>query len=305
MQNLYIKNRKEIGENKEMMCDLHIHTNCSDGGLDPSLILEKAVQDGVKILSITDHNNIDAYSILKNVAHGDILIINGVECDVKFQDKDLHILMYGFDLENKHIKQFFGKIRKDDISSFRKMLKEVCQKHSLNISEKDILKFEKDNVYFDKVRLNNFLFSLGYATSPREAFNLFTKDIVEKKRKQVTAEEFFKLAKHCNAITMLAHPMKYTENKNDLNEIKSLILELQKIGLTGIEVFNNRQTKMNQEDLFKFAKENNLEYSAGSDFHCKIGVQEDKEIGHVLSQKITLNMFSPSLIKTFLLSYKK
>lgn len=297
--------RKIFFENKEMMCDLHIHTNCSDGGLDPSLILEKAVQDGVKILSITDHNNIDAYSILKNVAHGDILIINGVECDVKFQDKDLHILMYGFDLENKHIKQFFGKIRKDDISSFRKMLKEVCQKHSLNISEKDILKFEKDNVYFDKVRLNNFLFSLGYATSPREAFNLFTKDIVEKKRKQVTAEEFFKLAKHCNAITMLAHPMKYTENKNDLNEIKSLILELQKIGLTGIEVFNNRQTKMNQEDLFKFAKENNLEYSAGSDFHCKIGVQEEKEIGHVLSQKITLNMFSPSLIKTFLLSYKK
>lgn len=297
--------RKIFFENKEMMCDLHIHTNCSDGGLDPSLILEKAVQDGVKILSITDHNNIDAYSILKNVAHGDILIINGVECDVKFQDKDLHILMYGFDLENKHIKQFFGKIRKDDISSFRKMLKEVCQKHSLNISEKDILKFEKDNVYFDKVRLNNFLFSLGYATSPREAFNLFTKDIVEKKRKQVTAEEFFKLAKHCNAITMLAHPMKYTENKNDLNEIKSLILELQKIGLTGIEVFNNRQTKMNQEDLFKFAKENNLEYSAGSDFHCKIGVQDEKEIGHVLSQKITLNMFSPSLIKTFLLSYKK
>ena len=297
--------RKIFFENKEMMCDLHIHTNCSDGGLDPSLILEKAVQDGVKILSITDHNNIDAYSILKNVAHGDILIINGVECDVKFQDKDLHILMYGFDLENNHIKQFFGKIRKDDISSFRKMLKEVCQKHSLNISEKDILKFEKDNVYFDKVRLNNFLFSLGYATSPREAFNLFTKDIVEKKRKQVTAEEFFKLAKHCNAITMLAHPMKYTENKNDLNEIKSLILELQKIGLTGIEVFNNRQTKMNQEDLFKFAKENNLEYSAGSDFHCKIGVQEEKEIGHVLSQKITLNMFSPSLIKTFLLSYKK
>lgn len=51
---------------RDIVCDLHIHTSCSDGGKEASFVLEKARQQGVSIISITDHNNIDAYSKLKD-----------------------------------------------------------------------------------------------------------------------------------------------------------------------------------------------------------------------------------------------
>ena len=42
--------------------DLHIHTTCSDGVLSPKEIIDKAIQNGVSIISITDHDTIDAYN---------------------------------------------------------------------------------------------------------------------------------------------------------------------------------------------------------------------------------------------------
>ena len=62
---------------RDIVCDLHIHTSCSDGVKEASFVLEKARQQGVSIISITDHNNIDAYSKLKDIDCKDILLITG------------------------------------------------------------------------------------------------------------------------------------------------------------------------------------------------------------------------------------
>lgn len=288
---------------KDIVCDLHIHTSCSDGGKDASLIIDKVRQKGVKIISITDHNNVDAYNKLKDIDCNDTLIITGVECDVVFENSILHILMYDFDLDNEVLKQFFDNLRKDDIINFEKMIDEVCRKYRLNISKEDAIAFEKNNGYFDKVRLNNFLVSLGYAKDPQAAYYNFTKDIADKKRRAIPAESFFHLARKCNAVTILAHPFKYLNG--DLEKIEALILRLQKMGLNGIEVFSNRQSTKGQKLLYKFAKANNLEYCGGSDYHQKIGQNEKKEIGRVLGQKITLNMFSQAFLKIFSTRLKK
>ena len=62
---------------KDIVCDLHIHTSCFDGSKEASFVLEKARQQGVSIISITDHNNIYAYSKLKDTDGKDILLITG------------------------------------------------------------------------------------------------------------------------------------------------------------------------------------------------------------------------------------
>lgn len=296
--------RENFFKDKNIRCDLHVHSNCSDGGLDAKSLIEKAKQNEIKILSITDHNNIDIYRQLQSVDCTGLLIINGFECDVEFNGKNLHILMYGFNPDNNYVNQFFENFRKDDIKNFEEMIDKVCQNYSLKISREDIAYFEKENCYFDKVRLNNFLTQLKLANSPKDAYYQFTKDILDKQRRSVPANDLFTLAKQCGAVTILAHPMKYVDNDFDLDNLKELMLELNKIGLDGIEVFNNRQTLENQEELYKFAINHNMEYSAGSDMHSKIGLQEKKEMGKILGQNITLKMFSPALIKVFESKYK-
>ena len=283
---------------------MHVHSNCSDGGLDINSIIEKAKQNEIKILSITDHNNIDIYRQLQSVDCTGLLIINGFECDVEFKGKNLHVLMYGFNFNDNYVNQFFENFRKDDIKNFEEMIDNICQNFGLKISREDIEDFEKENIYFDKVRLNNFLTQLKLANSPKDAYYKFTKDILDKQRTSVSANDLFTLAKQCGAITILAHPMKYVDKDFNLDILKKLILELKKIGLDGIEVFNNRQTIEVQEELYNFAINHNMEYSAGSDMHCKIGSHEKKEMGKVLGDNITLKMFSPALIKVFESKFK-
>ena len=48
------------------MIDLHTHTTYSDGSFTPEEVLEEAEKKEVTILSITDHNTMDAYKELTN-----------------------------------------------------------------------------------------------------------------------------------------------------------------------------------------------------------------------------------------------
>ena len=63
------------------MIDLHIHSNNSDGTDSVEDILKKAQEIGVNCISITDHDNCDAYDILKKVKINELYtgkIIKGI-----------------------------------------------------------------------------------------------------------------------------------------------------------------------------------------------------------------------------------
>ena len=49
------------------MIDLHIHTTYSDGADSLMEVLEKAEQKKLEYISITDHDNCNAYMELKNI----------------------------------------------------------------------------------------------------------------------------------------------------------------------------------------------------------------------------------------------
>ena len=49
------------------MIDLHVHTVNSDGDFTTLETLVEAEKQGIEILSITDHNNINAYEDLKKL----------------------------------------------------------------------------------------------------------------------------------------------------------------------------------------------------------------------------------------------
>ena len=50
------------------MIDLHVHTTNSDGDFTTLETLIEAEKQGIEILSITDHNNINAYDDLKKLS---------------------------------------------------------------------------------------------------------------------------------------------------------------------------------------------------------------------------------------------
>ena len=84
------------------MIDLHIHTTNSDGEFRVVQILEKAESKGLNIISITDHNNINAYDELNNINVRNIYsgkIVVGVELEFVYKGRLFDMLGYGLDLD--------------------------------------------------------------------------------------------------------------------------------------------------------------------------------------------------------------
>ncbi len=87
--------------------DLHIHSTCSDGKMSPEEILKQAETKGLKYISICDHNTLDAYS--KSEILNNKMIISGIEFDCWYKGILIHILGYGFDVNNEELLSLCAK----------------------------------------------------------------------------------------------------------------------------------------------------------------------------------------------------
>ena len=77
-----------------MKADMHIHTTfSSDGRTDPYEAVEVALERGLGCIAITDHNNFEAYDLLKD--DGRLIVVPAVEVS---SDAG-HILAYGIDMD--------------------------------------------------------------------------------------------------------------------------------------------------------------------------------------------------------------
>ena len=48
------------------MVDLHIHTTASDGQYTPEQIVDLAIDNGLDVISLTDHDNVLSYQIAQD-----------------------------------------------------------------------------------------------------------------------------------------------------------------------------------------------------------------------------------------------
>jgi histidinol phosphatase-like PHP family hydrolase/ABC-type enterochelin transport system ATPase subunit len=97
---------------KFLRADLHIHSfgefgsyDVSDHTMTPEAIVDTAIEKGLSIISITDHNEIQNSSTAINYAEGkDILVIPGIEVSTT----QGHLLLYFKSFKN--LRDFFGKL---------------------------------------------------------------------------------------------------------------------------------------------------------------------------------------------------
>jgi 3',5'-nucleoside bisphosphate phosphatase len=76
-------------------CDLHMHSNRSDGQLTPWEVVHAAVKGGLKVISLTDHDICTDLSLGWQQHDGkDIFILQGAELSVSHEGTEQHILAY-------------------------------------------------------------------------------------------------------------------------------------------------------------------------------------------------------------------
>ena len=119
------------------MIDLHLHTNYSDGSDSVEELLNKAEKQKLEIISITNHNSVDAYFELEKMPNirkkfsGEIVI--GSEIKTIFDDVNIEILAYGIEYKKINIKKENQmEVQNDALKHFANIAKSM----GLKVNEK-------------------------------------------------------------------------------------------------------------------------------------------------------------------------
>ena len=225
-----------------IQCDLHIHSIYSDGSLYPAEILDFAKTKGLKLISITDHDCLGAFT--NNLQKEDIKVIPGIELKTIHQIfdktiKGLEILGYGFSIEK--LKKQIEPLRQRKINcaeqylkNFTKLsaeeLKSAIFKLNKPLEQKtlrDFFEFKANKVLTDEeyahflensaptaLEIAKFICrtffdapydpTSKYVRFKKEFSNIFTYPETDVKIPDLN--EAIKIVKNANGIAILAHP---------------------------------------------------------------------------------------------------
>lgn len=90
-----------------MRGDYHIHTYYSDGVFSPEKIVDLALDAGLQVIALTDHDNVLSYNVAQEylkTKESDFKIIQGIEVNTLYKDYEVHILGYFPDVNRSDFK---------------------------------------------------------------------------------------------------------------------------------------------------------------------------------------------------------
>ena len=248
-------------------CDLHTHSNYSDGSFTPKEIIDAAIEIGLSAVALCDHNTVDGLNEFLSAANGkNIEAIAGVEFSVEYKGKEVHLL--GLFIP----KSEFTKVA--DLMKDVNLRKEKSNIDLINALNKDgyVIDYEsikkstpKGNV--NRSHIADELITCGYVQSKDEAFSsiLSTKAGYYKEPARLQFLDIVDFIKSIGAVPVLAHPF-LNLSENELEEVLPLAKEH---GLVGMECYYSEYDQNTTQKALMIADKFHLKYSGGSDFHGK------------------------------------
>ncbi len=254
------------------MIDLHAHTNKSDGTLTPTQLVDYACTKGLTALALTDHDTVAGVEEALNHAEelraqGSVKvpeIIPGIELSTEWNGGDVHVVGLFVDIHSelmhKHL-QFFIESRDRRNKALTAKLASV----GIGISYEGLLSLYPGRV-LTRAHFAKYLVEYGYVRSAKEAFERYIGPGCPcyVPREKVTPMQAVEALLAAGAVPVLAHPLTY---RLPDAELKSLIAEMKKAGLVGIETYYCTHTPDDTAYVKALAKEYNLLLSGGSDYH--------------------------------------
>lgn len=253
--------------------DLHIHTCHSDGELTPEQVIDRWMDEGYKVISITDHDGIEGTLIGAEYAKTrDIEFIPGIEFDSEDPLSDeIHMLGYGFDHTqpdfNENITDMLGK--RDERN---RIMLEALNKRGYGITDEDVRSINGGR-YVGKPTFAKILYNKGFISRMQDAFSGIFKepDIRSIKKETFPAGFVIWLIHEAGGIAVMAHPMEQRHRGEPWSEFKPRLIEIldkmRRFGVDGIEVYHPSADEQQSEMLRQYAEEHGLIMTRGSDFH--------------------------------------
>ena len=270
------------------MVDLHIHTRNSSGTDTLEDILKKAEEKKLKVISITDNENIEVYkefkdSNVRNLYSGKV--ITGTEIKTMFDGVIIDVLAYDFDEEKLKDSPIVDSKRirlaqYDYLDNFIKVGKKLGLKFNEDI---DIKTYAAQAFYDELIKHKENFEILPELNEKKEKFFKLTQRnrkspfYINESKDMFSIGNIINEVHKCGGKVFLAHLYQYDIDDNRYIEFAKNLLKFTNID--GIECYYPTFTKEQSQELVGLTKEYGKFVCGGSGYHGTLREGIDMGVG--------------------------
>ena len=247
------------------MIDLHSHSTWSDGTLSPAELVERAHQQGVQVLALTDHDEIGGLAEARRAASSlGITLINGVEISTSWGKITLHIVGLNVDPEHPTLQAGLARLRDIRIERTEKIAEKLA-KNGIPYALEAVIQMAGTPAV-TRTHFARYLVESGHAKDMGHAFRRW----LGNKGRAYVSVEWASVADVVGWITasggqaVIAHPARYRLTMTRLN---AMLDDFVAAGGVGLEVACGSHDIAMRRQMTRVCESRGLLASAGSDFH--------------------------------------
>lgn len=247
-------------------CDLHSHTQASDGMNTPSENVQMAFERGLAALAITDHDTVAGVEeALQTGKRLNMTVVPGVEISTMTDGTDIHVLGYYVNDQDSVFLERLAELRRTREQRNTKIL-EKLRELGIEVTMEEVIEGLgrplRPDESIGRPHIADVLVHKGHARDLRDAFDRYLAQgaAAYVPQPRIHPTEACKWIRDAGGVAVLAHPGLYGNDKL----VRALIEEG---AFQGIEVFHSDHGAAEEERYSAMAEEYGLIVTAGSDYH--------------------------------------
>ncbi|WP_421855088.1 PHP domain-containing protein [Marinomonas sp.] len=249
--------------------DLHTHSNRSDGRFSPTELVDLAVEQGVSLFALTDHDTLDGIAeASRRAAEHELSFIHGVELSTQWNGIPLHMVALNFSLDNADLLSIVSENQAIRLDRAR-LIADLLVKQGLPDLFDEAVALAGES-QLGRPHFATLLVEKGFVKDTNKAFDRYLGNKKLGKLRDVWPE----LENVLTALSgqdielVLAHPKRYPLT---VTKLKRLLGDFKKWGGTGIEIVSGNERPDSVRLLERLSREFDLKASVGSDYHGPFG----------------------------------
>jgi len=242
--------------------DLHTHSNASDGTDSPSQLIANAIDAGINILALTDHDTIAGWqeaeaALVSHPKGASLKLVLGSE--ISCQDRDgtsIHMLGLLFDPNFEPLMQEMEKTRENRLTRMERIVARLNES-GIEITMAEVYAQKRDDATLGRPHLADALVARGHIANRDEAFATYLHN----------GSKFY--INHyspspIDAIRLIKAAGGVSRGRVISSQTFGSIINS---GLDGIEVEHRDHTPDEKNELMNLAIEFDLTMTGSSDYH--------------------------------------
>jgi predicted metal-dependent phosphoesterase TrpH len=249
-----------------LIVDLHSHSRVSDGLLSPADVVRRAVDSGVDMLALTDHDETSGLPQARVAAEqAGVRFIDGVEISIEWDGLQTHIVGLDFDVRDAALNAGLESIRAGRVARAQRM-SAALEKFGIPGCLDGALRYAENPNLIGRSHFARYLVELGVC---RDVHSVFDSFLVPGRpgyvtHQWVTLQETVGWILGAGGVAVVAHPGRY---KLSRQKVRNLLDEFKGLGGQAIEVISGSHSQEQCIEFSRLAREYGFLASCGSDFH--------------------------------------